>query len=324
MRGLLGENFRIEIIWQRTGAKGLATTRRPTNHDALLAHGKTDVATWNDSAVFTPYDENALDDKASSKYRHRDSDGRLYRLDNLINPNHDRPNLTYEFMGVTKVWRWTRERMEQAAAYGLIYQSKPGMVPQLKRYLDAQRGARSATDAAQKLGRRWVGIDITYLSIDLIDKRLRHSFGEAVAETYEIVGIPRDIGGARALFKRNPFEFERWAVSMVDGQPNEKQVGDRGIDGVIRYPLDGKGNTGRILVSVKGGGQINPSMVRDLVGTVQSQKADMGVLITMDSKTPGMVEAANHSGSFRAVAQGRDYPVVQIITVDPDQLTLGV
>jgi len=289
-----GENFRIEIIWQRTGAKGLATTRLPTNHDVLLAHGKTDVATWNDSAVFTPYDENALDDKTSSKYRHRDSDGRLYRLDNLINPNHDRPNLTYEFMGVTKVWRWTRERMEQAAAYGLIYQSKPGMVPRLKRYLDEQRGARSATDAAQKLGRRWVGIDITYLSIDLIDKRLRHSFGEAVAETYEIVGIPRDIGGARALFKRNPFEFERWAVSMVDGQPNEKQVGDRGIDGVIRYPLDGKGNTGRILVSVKGGGQI-----------VTVEELLSGKRPYLPPILLPYIQAQRH-------------------TVDPDQLTLGV
>lgn len=216
--------------------------------------------------------------------------------------------------------------------------------------LDPFCGCGTAVDAAQRHGRRWIGMDITYLSIDLIDKRLRHAYGDDVAQSYEVVGIPRDIGGARALFARNPFEFERWAVSMVDGQPNEKQVGDRGIDGVIRYPVDGKGNTGRILVSVKGGTQVNPAMVRDLVGTVQSHKADMGVLISMDTKTPGMIEAANHSGLFRAVAHGRDYPVVQIITVeellsgkrpnlppillpyiqaqrhtvDPDQLTLGV
>ncbi len=189
--------------------------------------------------------------------------------------------------------------------------SNPGDV-----VLDPFCGCGTAVDAAQKLGRRWIGIDITYLAVDLIDKRLRHSFGESVVETYEIVGIPRDIGGARALFARNPFEFERWAVSRIDGQPNEKQVGDRGVDGVLRYATDTKGNTGRILVSVKGGTQLNPAMVRDLIGTVQSQKADMGVLITMDKKTSGMVEAANHSGLFRAVAYDRDYPVVQIITIE--------
>jgi DNA methylase/Restriction endonuclease len=182
--------------------------------------------------------------------------------------------------------------------------------------LDPFCGCGTAVDAAQRLGRRWVGIDVTYLAIDLIDKRLRHSHGESIAETYEILGIPRNPESARALFHRNAFEFERWAVSMVDGQPNEKQVGDKGIDGVIRYPVDAKGTTGRVLVSVKGGRQLNPQMVRDLVGTVQSQRADMGVLITMERPTTGMVDAANHSGLFRAAAQGREYPVVQIISVE--------
>ncbi len=87
-----------------------------------------------------PYDEDNLDEKTASQYCHRDADGRIYRLDNLINPNPDRPNLTYEFLGVKKVWRWTKDRMEEAYANGIVVQTKPGAVPQLKRYLDEQEG----------------------------------------------------------------------------------------------------------------------------------------------------------------------------------------
>ncbi|QYW07895.1 methyltransferase [Streptomyces phage RedBear] len=180
--------------------------------------------------------------------------------------------------------------------------------------LDPFCGCGTTVDAAQKLGRRWVGIDVTTLAVDLIDARLRHTYGEAIRETYEILGIPRDISGAQALFRRSPFEFERWCVMMLDGQPNEKQVGDRGIDGVVRFPIDGKGGSDRVLVSVKGGAT-NPGHVRDLVGTVESQRAAMGVFVCMNEPTKGMVEAANHSGAYNHPANGQRYPKVQIMTV---------
>ncbi|MDE0147046.1 MAG: DNA methyltransferase [Rhodospirillaceae bacterium] len=133
-------NFRNEIVWKRTPAKALMTKRLPTNHDVILSYQRSDQAAWNSDVVFRPYDESNMDEKTASKYRHRDDGGRLYRLDNLINPNRDRPNLTYEFLGVTRVWRWTRERMEAAHAEGRVVQTGPGRVPQLKRYLDEQRG----------------------------------------------------------------------------------------------------------------------------------------------------------------------------------------
>jgi hypothetical protein len=113
------------------------------------------------------------------------------------------------------------------------------------------------------------GIDVTYLAIDLIRNRLRGLYGDAIEATYVVDGIPADEDSARALFAASPFDFERWAVSLVDGTPNEKQVGDKGIDGVVRFPLDGRGGVGRALVSVKGGKTLNPGMVRDLIGTVR-------------------------------------------------------
>lgn len=181
--------------------------------------------------------------------------------------------------------------------------------------LDPFCGCGTTIDAAQSLDRKWIGIDITTIAIDLIDARLRHSYGESVRDTYEILGIPKDLAGAAALFKRSPFEFERWCVMMLDGQPNEKQVGDKGIDGVIRFPIDGKGNSDRILVSVKGGAT-NPGHVRDLIGTVQSQRAGMGVFVTMNRPTKAMIEAANHSGLYVHPANGQKFPKVQIITVE--------
>lgn len=371
------ENFRNEITWQRTGSKSLMTRRLANNHDVILVYSAGESPKWIDDAVFTPYDENDLDEKTSSKYRHRDADGRLYRLDSLINPNADRKNLTYEFLGVTRVWRWTRERMEKAYRDGLVVQSAPGRVPQMVRYLDEQRGrplgdvwtdisplnsqaaerlgyptqkplalmeriirlstdegdvvldpfcgCGTTVDAAQKLGRKWVGIDVTYISIDLIIKRLEDRYGDSIDGTFEVAGIPRDKAAALALFSKSPFDFERWAVSLLNAQPNQKQVGDKGIDGVARFPLGNPsakgGGIGRILVSVKGGKQIGPQFVRDLLGTVQTQNAELGVLILMSEPTRGIIDAVNHAGTYRHPSNGQIFPKIQVVTVS--DLLLG-
>ena len=131
--------------------------------------------------------------------------------------------------------------------------SQPGDI-----ILDPFCGCGTTIDAAQKLGRRWVGIDITYLAIDLITKRLRNTYTDAIEQAYTVVGIPTDEAGAAALFAANPFDFERWAVSLVDGQPNERkrQVGDKGVDGRIRI-VTGKQKYGVCVVSVKGGKMLN-------------------------------------------------------------------
>lgn len=191
----------------------------------------------------------------------------------------------------------------------ILASSNPGDV-----VLDPFCGCGTTIDAAQKLDRRWTGIDITYLAIDLISKRLRHTYGDSIVGTYKVHGIPHDLDGAQALFDANPFDFERWAVSLVDGQPNQKQVGDKGIDGLIRFPLSAT-ETGRIIVSVKGGKHVNPAMVQELAGALQQHKAAMGVFICMTSPTRGMVEAANHSGSYEHPLTGTAYPKVQIVTV---------
>lgn len=136
MDGIFGHsNFRNEITWKRTNAKSQAFTRFASNHDVILFYTKSDKWTWN--SQYTPHDPEYVE----KFYKHVEPEtGRRYSLDNLTNPNQNRPNLTYEFLGVTRVWRWTRERMEAAYQAGIVIQNKPGSVPRLKRYLDEQEG----------------------------------------------------------------------------------------------------------------------------------------------------------------------------------------
>jgi len=184
--------------------------------------------------------------------------------------------------------------------------------------LDPFCGCGTTIASAQRLGRNWIGIDITYLAIDLIEKRLVAQYGDNISDEYEIFGIPRDMDGAMTLFNSNPFDFERWAVSIVNGQPNEKQVGDRGIDGIVRFPLDVAGRkSAKAIVSVKGGKSLNPGMVRDLMGTVDAtQQAEIGILICLENPTKGMLDAAARAGVYEWPLTRERYPKAQVITIE--------
>ena len=136
---ILGENnFQSEIIWHRTTAKGLASIGFPNNHDTIFYYGGGGKLAW--TRPFIEYDFDNLDQKTDEKYSHRDPDGRRYTLGDLTNPNQNRPNLTYEFLGHRKVWRWTKDRMEEAYASGIVVQPSQGAVPRVKRYLDEREG----------------------------------------------------------------------------------------------------------------------------------------------------------------------------------------
>ncbi len=187
--------------------------------------------------------------------------------------------------------------------------------------LDPFCGCGTTVEAAERLKREWIGIDITYLAIDLIERRLRRVFGSNLRPLKIEGAVPRDIQGARKLFAKNKLDFERWAVSKVDGQPNKRQVGDKGTDGTIRFSWGfrkrGKitAEIGRAVVSVKGGAQLDPKVVRELAGVVDSQKAMLGVLVVMDKPTRGMVEAAADAGTVTDPLTGKSFPKVQIVTV---------
>lgn len=243
----------------------------------------------------------------------------------MVNARDDDGKLMYQIKddrGVDNVWRIPMLQPASAERLGYPTQKPLALMERIIQassnpgdiVLDPFCGCGTTVDAAQKLGRKWIGIDITYIAIDLIQKRLIHTYGEGITSAYIVDGIPQDTASAQALFLRNPFDFERWAVSKLNAQPNQKQVGDKGIDGVAKFPLGAKNEFGKILVSVKGGKQLNPAMVRDLGGTVQTQKAEMGVLITQTEPTRGMLDEMNHAGNYTHPGNGQTYPRIQIIT----------
>ncbi len=129
------KNLRSDITWRRNKAKGLSFKGYPNNTDSLLYYSMSESYTWN--RPFIPHDPVYVE--KFYKYVEPET-GRCYQLTDLTNPNMNRPNLTYEFLGVTRVWRWTKERMQKTYEDGLIIQSKPGAVPRFKRYLDEMKG----------------------------------------------------------------------------------------------------------------------------------------------------------------------------------------
>lgn len=182
--------------------------------------------------------------------------------------------------------------------------------------LDPFCGCGTAVDAAQALGRHWIGMDVSALAINVIIARLEDVHGPNVMTGVEVTGIPTDVTAARMLFNKDPFDFERWAVGLIHARPNDRQTGDSGSDGELLFPSRGRGTTQEGIVSVKGGANITPSMVRDLRGTVEAMQAVMGVLILMEKPTRGMINEAAKAGLWADNFTGQNYPKLQIITIE--------
>jgi site-specific DNA-methyltransferase (adenine-specific) len=187
--------------------------------------------------------------------------------------------------------------------------SNPGDV-----VLDPFCGCGTTVHAAQEMGRQWIGIDITYLAIHVIESRLIKEFGEAVRQTYSLFGQPKDADDARALAARDWLEFQKWAVFMLDGLPKVRPGPDGGIDGIIRYHRVGIEQPNRAIVSVKGGLNIGVDAVHKLKSVVAREKTEMGVLICVGKVTQPMREEAADAGEVGP--KSRRVPKLQIITID--------
>ena len=181
--------------------------------------------------------------------------------------------------------------------------------------LDPFCGCGTAVDAAQKLKRKWIGVDITHLAISLIEKRLKDRYkGRA---KFEVHGTPKDLEGARNLALRDKYQFQWWAVSLVEAQPfqGKKKGADTGIDGVKFFrDLDRK-EARKMIVSVKGGENVGPTMVKDLIVTLAHQKGDIGLFITLTAPTKAMVTEAVAAGFYESL-NGKKYPRVQLLTIE--------
>ncbi len=173
--------------------------------------------------------------------------------------------------------------------------------------LDPFCGCGTSISVAEQLGMLWLGIDITHLAISLIKHRLQEQFGPAIIKTYRVIGEPVSLPDASRLAAEEPFQFQAWALGLVGARKEDssKKGADRGIDGTLYFHDDPKGKAKRILLSVKAGANVSVSMVRDLVGTVTREKADLGVLITFTKPTRPMETEAADAGFYVSPMGGK-------------------
>lgn len=362
-------NFLNEIVWKRSSAhsdRAQGAKHFGRLHDILLVYAKS--GKFAERPWHQMYDKHSESYIASHyKYVERGT-GRRYRLDNLTGPGGAaKGNPAYEVMGVMRHWRYSRERMDELVKAGRVLQTKPGAVPQYKRYLDEMQGTPvqdvwsdippinsqakerlgyptqkplalleriinassnpddivldpfcgcgTAVHAAHKLGRRWIGIDITYLAIGLIRRRMQDAFPGIEIEE---IGAPVDLAGARALAAHDKYQFQWWALDRLGAQPvsGKKKGADRGIDGVIPFFAGPKEDYKRAIVSVKGGEHVNVAMVRDLKGVLDREGEPVGVLLTLAPPTRDMITEAAAAGFYESGFWQRKFPRIQIITVE--------
>lgn len=360
-------NFVNEIVWKRSDAHndyGQGAKHLGRLHDVILFYRRSDAASFN--ALYTPLSQETTD----TWYKHIEpGTGRRYNLADITGPGGAaKGNPQYEFLGVTRYWRYSRERMQDLYDQGLIVQRKPGAVPALKRYLDESKGVAlqdvwsdidmlrglskgerlgwatqkplallerilaissnpgdvildpfcgcgTALVAAQKLERRWIGVDVTYLSIAVMRARLKDSFG---LEDIEVIGQPTEVEGARQLAEApdGRYQFQWWALNLVDAKPLggvEKKGSDRGIDGMITF-TDLNRELHTVLVSVKSG-HVNSGMIRDLKGTLEREQGSIGLFITLEEPSREMRLEADVAGLFHSELWKRDYQRIQILSI---------
>ena len=179
--------------------------------------------------------------------------------------------------------------------------------------LDPFCGCGTTIAAAQKLGRRWIGIDITHLAISLIRHRLRDSFGKDCS--FGVVGEPTSFQDATALAKQEPYQFEVWALGLAGARPAEPKKGpDRGIDGRLYFHDEGQGGkTKQIIFSVKAG-HVTVSHIRDLVGVINREKAQIGAFLSLKPPTSPMRREAASAGFYES-PWGK-HPRIQLLTIE--------
>ena len=362
------ESFVNEIVWKRSSAHSDArqgSKHYGRLHDTILLYAKSRSRTWNQ--LYQQYDEEYV----KTFYSNIEPEtGRRFQYGDLTGPGGAaKGNPEYEFMGVTRFWRYTKEHMAELQRDGRIAFRPKGQVPRLKRYLDEAKGMPSqsvwtdirplinfgseslgyatqkpeallermiqassnegdvvldpfcgcgtAVAAAEKLKRKWMGIDITHLAVALMKNRMRTMFNIAPANEYDVVGEPVDVGSARALAEQDRYQFQYWAMSLLEAFPREdrRKGADKGVDGLV-YFIDGpRRSPHKAVVQVKSG-HVSSPQIRDLKGTVEREKAALGLFITLQEPTLHMTTEAASAGFFHSDVWDKDYPKVQIRSVE--------
>ena len=375
-------NFRSDITWRRINPTGRGSKRYANNADNILYYVNGKTFTWNQP--HSPHDPAYVD----KMYRHRDSEGRRYRLGDLKGAGLRNGDSGQPWRGVDPAdtgSHWavpnaalpesvkslsTQEKLDSLDDIGRIYWPPTGKVPSYKRYLDEMPGTPVDTiwddiksigsnakermgyatqkpvalmdriisassnpgdvvldpfcgcattmEAAQKLGRQWIGIDIAIHAIKRVARvRLTERLGLVEGQDFTVEGVPRTVEGAQDLWERDKYHFQKWAVEQTDGFVTTKRSADGGIDGRVYFAVPHAQDLQSMVVEVKGGANVGIGVLRELKGVLDYDTALMAGLIIMEPL--GTVKARNFArfmadaGSLEIL--GIEYPKMQLLTV---------
>ena len=308
------KQFQNEVIWRyRTG--GTSTHRFAKKHDILLFYNKSNNYLFN-----------LQKEKAYTKSKSRKPGVINYGggLAEFFEDEHG----VYNLVNMADVWELSYVGSTSPERLGYPTQKPEALLERIisassnegDLVLDPFCGCGTTIAVAERLKRRWIGIDITHLAITLMKHRLEDTFHSELVP-YEVVGDPKDLESARALAKESEhegrYQFEWWALGLVDARPaqDKKKGADRGIDGYINFFDDNTGKAKTIIVQVKSG-HVNRSYIATLKGDMEREKAPIGILITLEEPTKPMLEEAVTAGFYEPEHfPGHQYPRIQILTI---------
>ena len=320
MDGIFGhDNFRNQVVWcyERGGRSKRFFSWK---HDVLLLYARDSSYTFNADAVRLPrkktHMKTEIDEEGREWQIKADAkSGKIYRY------AMDRGALCPDWWtGIQQLNRSEKERLGYATQKPvelleriIAASSNPGDV-----VFDPFCGCATTIEAAHKLGRKWVGIDIAIHAIKRVAKvRLRDRLGLIEGTDFEIEGVPRNVEGARDLWERDKYHFQKWAVEQVDGFVTAKRGSDGGIDGRLYFDMPGEQTLQSMVLEVKGGANVGIGVVRDLRGVLEREDAPMAGLIVMDEL--GERKARNFRQEMAQAGDldvnGAQYARMQMLTV---------
>lgn len=305
------KNFRNEIAW--CYRKWSITQRQfVRNHDIILFYSKSAKNEFN--TLFIPVSAGTIKRWKGQKQQAIFDEG-VRKATSLENEIAQTPMPDW----------WPMSIINPAAKERLGYQTqKPEML--LERIimassnggdvvLDPFCGCGTTIAVSERLKRQWIGIDITHLAINLIKLRLQDSYGLQPKKDYEVIGEPEDLTGAIELASQNRYQFQWWALSLIQARPHQdkKKGSDAGIDGLV-YFEDEKDKIRKAIVQVKSG-HVSVTQIRDLGHVMDREGAEIGIFITLENPTKPMLAEAVQKGFYKSVA-GVQYPKIQIKTIE--------
>jgi len=308
--------FLNEIVWHyRKWATGKHTFQR--NHDVIFLYSKSDSRHRVFNQLFMERAPSTLKRFGTARIiSGYDENGR--RLPSRTESEHSKGVRQDDVWDIGRVppikQLFPTEKPEPLLERIISASSNEGDI-----VLDPFCGCGTTVAVAERLKRRWIGIDITHLAIALMKHRLEDTFGDELSP-YEINGVPEDLKSAEVLAQEDAYQFQYWALSLIDALPvgEQKKGADKGMDGYINFFDDKSGKPKKVVVQVKGGQHVGVGQIRDLEGVMRREDAVIGVFITLQEPTKPMKTEAAAVGFYEPeIYKGKQkFPKLQILTIE--------